>query len=212
MKHDIIKTDDYLLVVDESEIKGWYYDAYINKVKHSGGAEYGESIITRNIIAHLPLNGSPILEGVVLLPPLEDDVEKLALDLFPRHENWTLNSDNAEKRPIWVDGYNKAKEKYKYTEEDLKNAMFYALHHPTEENVMIISKDSIVRKPLTKDSIVRKIIQSLSQPKMPIGFECAMKSIPCPDNKPDCIVCHMGIMTTTTPEGHTQWVGTYIFN
>lgn len=38
MKHDIIKTDNYLLVVDESEIKGWYYDAYINKVKHSGGA------------------------------------------------------------------------------------------------------------------------------------------------------------------------------
>ena len=28
------------------------------------------------IIAHLPLNNSPILEGVDLLPPLEDEVDK----------------------------------------------------------------------------------------------------------------------------------------
>lgn len=54
-------------------------------------------------------------------------------------------------------GYNQAlednKEK-KYTEEDMKNALFYALNHPKEDGVISI----------TRDSIVRKSIQSL-QPK-----------------------------------------------
>ena len=79
MKHKIIFTKDYLLVVDDSEIKKWYYDSYTNKVKHSGGAEYGENSITKNILAHLQLNDSPILQGVHLLPPLEqeNDVEKI---------------------------------------------------------------------------------------------------------------------------------------
>ena len=94
----------------------------------------------------------------------------------------------------FCDGYKKSQEKFKYTEEDLRKAMKYASE--ITNNKMKYMED---------------YIQSLSQPKMPNAFECAMKSIPCPDNNPDCIVCHMGIMTTTTPEGHTQWVGTYIY-
>lgn len=198
MKHNIIKTDNYLLVVDESEIKAGEFYLLIPElvVKMSRSGLPSMAIEWKKIIAHLPLNGSPILEGVDLLPPLEDDVEKLALDIFPRHENWTLNSDNAEKRPIWVDGYNKAKEKYNPD-----------LHRILSDFYVFATNGEVCNH-----KIIDEFIQSLSQPKMPIGFECAMKSIPCPDNKPDCIVCHMGIMTTTTPEGHTQWVGTYIFN
>ncbi len=79
MTYNIIKTENYLLVVDDSEIKGWYYDFYINKVKHSGGAEYAENSITKNIIAHLPLNNSPILESVDLLPPLNGVVIPLSV-------------------------------------------------------------------------------------------------------------------------------------
>jgi hypothetical protein len=80
MTHSVIKTENYLLVVDESEIKdtNWIY------YKH-----FGEDIVCKydrmngkntnvnehkpfyqKIIYHLPLN-APILEGVPLLPPLE---------------------------------------------------------------------------------------------------------------------------------------------
>jgi hypothetical protein len=47
MKYVIIKTEKYLLVCDDSEIKGYYYDDYVKKVRHSGGAEYAENSITR---------------------------------------------------------------------------------------------------------------------------------------------------------------------
>jgi len=177
MKHDIIKTDDYLLVVDESEIKGWYYDAYINKVKHSGGAEYGESIITRNIIAHLPLNGSPILEGVDLLPPLGDNVQKLVREHFELDKE--LNNPSSFKS-----GYNKAKEKYKYTEEDMRKAWNTAY-------IDAMSIDEETYKPL----FFEDFIQSLSQPKMPIGFERELVNI-------------MGKgepITERNSQGHIQW-------
>jgi len=95
MTHKIIKIDNYLLIVDDSEIKegDWFM---ANQGAHkcirveentscpfitlnNKGKEVGHfKTWKNNIIAHLPLNNSPILEGVPLLPPLEDDVEKLA--------------------------------------------------------------------------------------------------------------------------------------
>ena len=206
MKHEIIKTDNYLLIVDESEIKGWYYDAYINKVKHSGGAEYGESIITRNIIAHLPLNGSPFLEGVDFLPPLEvEDVEKLALDIFPRHEDWRLNSDNADKRPIWIDGYNQAKEKYKYTEEDMRKAFLKGVSVTAQGYNAEYANDYDPNIECEFGEKADKFIQSLSQPKMPIGFEFeASKSRPVFNGEPKTIWNVAGFTRWT-------WEGKYIY-
>ena len=195
MKHDIIKTDNYLLVVDESEItKGNWHLA--NDVMITKSHLIDENC--KKIIAHLPLNSSPILEGVDLLPPLGDNVQNLVREHFELDKE--LNNPSSFKS-----GYNKAKEKYKYTEEDMRKAMFLY-------SAWITGGTPSLRIAETAEERQEQIIQSLSQPNMPIGFECAMKSIQCPDNKPDCIVCHMGIMTTTTPEGHTQWVGTYIFN
>jgi hypothetical protein len=71
MKHNIIKTEKYLLAVDDSEIKerdycladigGFYSVVAYNRAftKH----------YYKKITAHLPLNNSPVLEGVDLLPP-----------------------------------------------------------------------------------------------------------------------------------------------
>ena len=72
-------TPNYLLVVDDSEIKE---DCIAIHLGPLGEQEIvtanGECKLDKKIIAHLPLNESPILEGVDLLPPLEDEVEELA--------------------------------------------------------------------------------------------------------------------------------------
>lgn len=83
MKHKIIQTKNYLLVVDDSEIninQYVYCDlGYIEKVMDIiNGWIYHTNTLGKNpikhykkIIAHLPLNNSPILDGVDLLPLLE---------------------------------------------------------------------------------------------------------------------------------------------
>jgi hypothetical protein len=73
MTHPIIKTENYLLVVDDSN----YYDEYyLNKIdmqiyKRDGGGNIPTEggVWHKKIIYHLPLNNVPILEGVPLLPP-----------------------------------------------------------------------------------------------------------------------------------------------
>ena len=141
MTHSIIKTDSYLLVVDDSEIKeGNYFffkEGIVTKVYKSDSVEQKVSIENfehdrvfnykkcKKIIAHLPLNNSPALQGVDLLPPLEDEVEKLIMErVIQTMGNHNMNSSTAKDMiKIGVDCYNKAKEKYKYTEEDLIKAI-----------------------------------------------------------------------------------------
>ena len=189
MKHEIIKTDNYLLVVDGSEIKeGDYVLSKLLEVNIFG--KYYELSLYKKIIAHLPLNNSPILQGVDLLPPLEqeDDVEKLIK--IEQTINFlkgkgTISWYEQEKRKEY---YNKAKEKYKYTDEDIKNAFKQFFN-----NNMLS---------------VEEIIKSLSQPKIPVGFECEMENKIAMDGH---TIIGSEPKTTTTPEGHTQWIGTYIY-
>lgn len=190
MKHDIIKTENYLLIVSDEIPTTWYYDTYLNKLRHTGGAEYGESSISKKVIGHLPINNSPILEGVPLLPPLEDDVEdvdNIAFQAFKVQDEWTWS----QFKDIFPAGYNKAKEKYKYTEEDLRDAYNLGL-----------DADSKLSPNKTYDTL----IQSLQQPKYPIRFECEdevyMYSINGDIIKPK---------TTTNPKGQTQLIGKYIY-
>jgi hypothetical protein len=173
MKKELIKTDNYLLIVDDSEIKQgdcylspsgiWFYN-YLNPnhVKEC-----------QKIIAHLPLNNSPILEGVPLLPPLEveDDVEKLSWE-------YTFNKfgevdDFYDTQEGFIDGYNKAREKYdsliiktliKFDIEIKKHLLMYSIEHSIHGKMC----DGI-------NEIRSNIIQSLSQPKMPTHFEFEME-------------------------------------
>ena len=84
MEYKLIHTDSYLLVVDDSEIKegdwwvnnnpnSYYIDTRANIESHRF-ANNSNAVFSnpKKIIAHLPLNNSPILEGVDLLPPLEE--------------------------------------------------------------------------------------------------------------------------------------------
>ncbi len=75
MKQELIKTENYLLVVDDSEIKeGDLYVSpneivifeYSKETQHNGVNQVPDGC--KKIIAHLPLNNFPILKGVNLLP------------------------------------------------------------------------------------------------------------------------------------------------
>jgi hypothetical protein len=55
-----------------------------------------------------------------LLPPLEDEVEKLAEEFKSSYKKVGVTDYEISS---FIVGYNKAKEKYKYTEEDLIKAI-----------------------------------------------------------------------------------------
>ena len=152
MKYKIIKTKNYLFIVDDSEIKAgdlYYLESVTLKNMILKANESRIATNEKKIIAHLPLNGASVIEGVDLLPSLEDDVEKLAVQEIGI-DNSIYNISDHES---FIKGYNKAKEKYKYTEEDVRNAIE-------------ISKDI---KYVTFS--IDEIIQSIQQPKYPVAFE-----------------------------------------
>jgi len=225
MIHKLIKTENYLLVVDDSEIKegDCGYNGNMWKVTHIGKESnesfglmyakeygldklgYGKTILTlpknlKKAIAHLPLNNSPILEGVPLLPPLEDEVEKLVdeykqigKDAGLSHREYTLEGI------AFKAGYNTAKEKYKYTEEDLVWAIQEAYGHGRDE------ADDILYHQVEES--IRVITKYLQQPKIPVGFECeTVSDIPSKEVMGEFDSRHK---TTTNSQGQTVLVGTY---
>lgn len=151
MTHPIIKTDNYLLITSEEEIKS--LDAEWGGWWHGG----------KKVIAHLPLNNSPIREGVPLLPPLPPlpmtfpTIECIGDNLW---EELTGGQEVSVNRGDWSFGfgigYNKAKEKYKFTEDDMRKALSESFK-ASQEGYQITSDE---------------IISSLSQPKLPVGFKC----------------------------------------
>jgi hypothetical protein len=96
MEHKIIKTENYLLVVSDEKIKEDDY-ALLDKKTHLEIQKALPSCLKnafknaecwnvenevheaghKKIIAHLPLNGEPYLEGVDVLPEIENEVDLL---------------------------------------------------------------------------------------------------------------------------------------
>jgi hypothetical protein len=180
MTHKIIQTDNYLLVVDDSKItEGDWFISIPRGTIHKCTAVFENNLIDKSwegrdaveitksdckkIIANLPLNNAPTLEGIDLLPSIE---------------------------PIGFD-------EYQYTEEDLRKAIRMGIQkHP-------YAFDG--KEPKYKYS-EDEIIQSLQQPKYPIGVECEIEYIGFQDEG-DLEVPKSFINS----QGLTQWVGEYIF-
>jgi hypothetical protein len=75
MEHELIKIEDYLLVVSDDEIqnKDWFFE----KAGKLGPICYTKGKINlhmKKIIAHLPINGAPLLDGVNLISNIENAV------------------------------------------------------------------------------------------------------------------------------------------
>lgn len=203
MEYKIIQVNNYLLAVVNDKKRGWFYCVRRKSFFH----DEGEDVLCCNgdlsVEAHLPLNGANIIENLPLLPPFEqeDDVEKLAL-LYGR----TIPSQMDENEVDYAingfyNGYNKAKEKYKYTEEDIENAFNSGRGYGVPDDI--------------KD--LNSFMKSISQPKMPVGFECEMEM--CENND---VVFEDGSFNKSpyrlenkkikNSQGQTVWVGKYIFN
>jgi hypothetical protein len=172
---NIIKTDNYLLIVSDEDIKvgDYTFQEASNLISKYNNA------YSKKITAHLPLNNSPILEGVDLLPPLEDDK---AICPYPEEKQNAID---------WHNGYNKAKEKYKYTEEDIDKAYWAGMKFVGEDK-----------------GSYEEFIKSLQQPKYPIRFECEMVTRVF-DVYPQTIN-HIP-KTTTNSQGQEVLMGKYIY-
>ena len=123
MKHELIKTNEYLLIVDDSEIKigdlylnqtGNVFEKFTYRIPSSGHW-------CKKIIAHLPLHIATVLEGVDLLPPLEDNIVKAALQqpkmpvgfesewntkqIPDFHQAQPKTTTNSQGQSVWVGKY-----------------------------------------------------------------------------------------------------------
>jgi hypothetical protein len=203
MKHNIIQTENYLLIVDDLEIKvgDWFYDNDGELCKYTSDyvVNPNEWKDNKKIIAHLPLNNSSILEGVDLLPEYsdKDDIWNEGLEDVLNKLPYTKHLDDGqyndgviagfESGAIW--GYNKAKKRYKWTDDDVIR---------------------IVEKSRETGLTAEFLILSHQQPKYPIGFECEREFV---ENK---LWGQKGTgiyksRTTTNLQGFTEWVGRYIW-
>jgi len=240
MTHKLIHTKDYLLVVDDSEIKegDWcflgetsLFNAKIGRVNKNVISDNGKNGLNfKKIIAHLPLNDSPILEGVDLLPTLEDEVEELAQSAFTHPDFGKYKIGSTAYYNGYKDGHNKAKEKYKYTNEDMltiRNNLVTLL--PTGDVTAWDMIQAISKYTKWFDNYV----ESLSQPELPTAFECEIQYfymsseyyygteagwVKCDESQYESIrkeipTCPLkkAHKETITPEGHTQWIGKYIY-
>jgi hypothetical protein len=201
MTHNIIKTDNYLFIGSDDDIRrGLFYCVRRKNIFQDEGEDIHCCMGDIRIMAHLPLNNSPVLEGIDLLPALEDGVEKLAEEFKSSYKKVGVTDYEVSS---FIVGYNKAKEKYKYTEEDLREALFEVLNTSKEECCATH----------TKDSIVRRVIKSLQQPKIPDAFECEMVTMNkgyTEESDYPYQQCDIPKITTNS-QGLTQWVGSYIF-
>lgn len=203
MKHDIIKTDNYLLIVSDEDIKvgDVFYgiaDGSIKpfiKIADENTVEIVNWQLNRSakspnkkITKHLPLNNAPILEGVPLLPPLEDDE---SICPYPEEKQNAVD---------WHNGYNKAKEKYKYTEEDLRTAIQQAFLSGVERLEDFEKVESMV-------------MENIQQPKYPIGFECEDEVCVFGNHThyDPKIEDYVKPKTTTNSQGQTVLVGKYVW-
>ena len=183
--------DKYLLIVDEKAIVN--SEDYVLAV---------DNIVTKNnnfwggkkIIAHLTLNGKPVLEGVPLLPALPDTDDTAIVELAK-----SIGILSGPPLAYFIEGY-KANQK-KYSNEDILNAMnaacnnkFHQMHGTNgggEEHF----------------TFCENYIKSLSSSPIPVGFKAEMENDE-EAGKPEFggydLPAHVKVIDN-------QWVGEWIY-
>ena len=198
MKHEIIYTKDYALIVSDEEMNENEYYLYKIDKWYINNDHYLFPAEAKKIIAHRPLTNAPILKGVPLLPKFiqEDDAENAVMEFKELYGS--LGATDYE-LSAFSKGYNKAKETYKYTEEDLIKA-FKAGHSGA----------------FVKEHIVPhydEYIQSLQQPKRPTHFIAKIQALDENGREIDNAILdgdRTVLKSTTDQSGRKCLIGNYI--
>jgi len=206
MKHELIKTEDYLLIVSDEVIEdvrpyvGRYHLEKGNMI-YQFPTYLTDLTYCKLIIAHLPLNEAPYLDGVDVLPEIEGDLhiyDALGYAGSEGHPDPQAFSDRQMALfQGYADGYEKAKETYKYTFEDMMKCW--------NKGAM---DGRALNDEVHNDVIAFNFIKSLSQPKLPIAFESYTQRFADRDN---ILKQWDGPKTFTNSEGRTEWFGKYKF-
>ena len=212
MRYPVIKTDDYLLVVDDSDTKkgDWCY-AILSKQTFENINPNLKSEDKKKIISHFPLNGAPYIDGVAVLPPNwrdsgdKDDVEQLAEE-HAEHQFKGISDRTSmfECKNDFKSGYQESREKYKFTEEDMLQAAKYGYEfRDTTSFPEHNFEDSCINN-------TKQWLKSRQQPKYPIAFESVdidvhqdtglhLKKVGTEPNK------------ITNAEDRIEWVGEWVY-
>lgn len=255
MQTKLIKTEDYLLLVEDIHhpnlnVHNWYVCkdlSAIGKITNITMANY-EGISTEGvglsflhhqantvykILAHLPLNNAPILEGVDLLPPFkkEVDVEKLACNIYnlSLDEYEYISEELSQNRSLieehykdmgreeiaeryfdvisFIAGYNAAQAK-QFSLEDMKKAIDLA-RLGVEQTILNRNTGKCFYNFSTQE-----IIQSLSTQQLPIDFIPRLypKYTQYDGFEEDDEIPTMSLMTTTNSQGQKVVQGEYKFD
>jgi hypothetical protein len=206
MKHEIIYTEYYAVIARKLTSPGKEGQVFLTQenIVHSVvGYNYGD----RLVIAHRPLADAPILEGVPLLPEFEqgeDDAKLIAkqeaekLHDKVKHEDWDIYEVLVSEDAWLIErGYNKAKETYKYTEEDLIKAI------------------ELAQTPSDYDSfpLIDEVMQSLQQPKRPTHFIAKIQALDENGREIDNAILdgdRTVLKSTTDQSGRKCLIGNYI--
>jgi hypothetical protein len=151
MEYKIINVDNYLLAISDNQKRGWFYCVRTKTFFHDEGVDVLCCNGDLSVVAHLPLNGSIIIDGLNLLPSLDKD----------------LNGCEREYR----NGYNKARQKYKYDDDFVlmvahRVALKYFNEGKNYKDNVAIGGDPLygVRREL------KEMIKSFSDSLYPVAF------------------------------------------
>jgi hypothetical protein len=203
-KLKIIETPDYILAVSDEDIEKWYLDD-VGTVRK--GVTWDKEYWSvredyKKIIAYQPKGNAPELD-LPLLPKIvvEDDVEKLAKDLWER-EYKDLESSRMKRLFIsaYIQGYKAATRVY--SEEDLREAL----------DLLCKSFDKGYPRKLDLDfQEADRFIQSLKQPKTPKWFVAETEINYATKEKVEKGFIYEEELKTTTINGKEYLVGTYLY-
>ena len=210
MKYEIIYTEDCALIVSDEEIKPGDFNVPSDCNKSSDISRTSEEDLVvvndkfngyKKIIGHRPFTSAAILEGIPMLPQFskEKSVVSIAEEILLYHPDFKAEGfseyQNGRFNGI-IDGFNKAKETYKFTEEDLETAMLKISEYLLES----IENNKVPNS----GEKVDEIIQSLQQPKLPKYFQIEMLCYVNPE-------FNEYPKTITNSEGQTELVGECIY-
>ena len=215
MRYPVIKTDSYLLIVNDDKIRmgDYYVDDYflLRKCVVDDSEYWSNRKEYKKLIAHRPLNNAPYIDGVDVLPPnwrdsgYKDDVEQLAEE-HAEHQFKGISDRTSmfECKNDFKSGYQEAREKYKFTEEDMLQAAQYGYEfRDTTSFPEHNFEDSCINN-------TKQWLKSRQQPKYPIAFESVdidvhqdtglhLKKV---GTEPDKI---------TNSVGRIEWVGEWVY-